>query len=145
MNGSLKIFFLIVSLTFISSCCTNVSKDKSDISTSGNVLKNPANIAINKSVVTATIEEILSDGKGSFKVKALITKVEEDTAYTNMAMEGETYVLVPNFQLDDEKRIMPDSEKNKKLSSLSKQEPGTDFKAVIFFENLNGWFIQEVL
>lgn len=145
MNGSLKIFFLIVSSTFIFSCCTNVSKDKSDVSTSGNVLKNPASIAINKSIVTAKIEKITIDEKGSFKVKALITKVEEDPAYTNMAMEGETYELVPNFQLDDEKRIMLDSEKNKKLSSLSKQNPGTDFKAVIFFEKLNGWLIQEVL
>lgn len=145
MNGSLKIFFLIFSLTFISSCCTDVSKDKSNVSTSGNVLKNPASIAINKSVVTAKVEEITIDEKGSFKVKALITKVEEDPAYTSMAIEGKTYELIPNFQLDDEKRIMPDSEKNKKLSSLSKQEPGTDFKAVIFFENLNGWFIQEVL
>jgi hypothetical protein len=145
MNSSIKVFFLIGLSILFSSCCNDISKDKSNASTSGNMLKGPAKVTINKSIVTATIEEILLDGKGSFKVKALITKVEEDPAYTNMAMEGETYVLVPNFQLDDEKRIMPDSEKNKKLSSLSKQEPGTDFKAVIFFENLNGWFIQEVL
>ncbi len=145
MNNSIKIFFLISSLTLLSSCCSNLSKDKSESLTSESMLKNPASVAINKSIVHATIKEILFDGKENFKIKALITNVEEDPAYSNMAVVDEIYDLIPNFQLDDDKKIIADSERNEKMKLLSKQKPGTEFKAVIFFENPRGWFVQEVL
>ena len=147
MNNSIKIFFLAGTALLLSSCCSNVSQDKTNLPNSERVLKNPTSISINKSIVTARVLEILSseNEKENFAVKASIIKVEEDSAYPNMAVEGEVYILVPNYQLDEEKKIMLDSEKNKKLSSLGKQKPGTEFKAVIFFENPRGWFIQQVL
>ncbi|MCK7516810.1 MAG: hypothetical protein MZV64_03360 [Ignavibacteriales bacterium] len=74
-------------------------------------------------------------------LKLLIINVEEDPSYPNLAIAGKTYNLIPNFQLDDNKKIISDSEKNKSLSFLSKQKTGYEFKAIIFFENLNGWFI----
>jgi hypothetical protein len=145
MNKSIKIFLALGLIILFSSCCTDVSKEKVSTSNSGNVLKNPASLAINKSIVSAKVEEILSNENGSFIVKALITKVEEDPAYPNLAMKGSTYNLIPNFQLDVDKKIISDSEKNKNLFSLAKQKAGYEFKAVIFFENLNGWFIQQVI
>lgn len=60
-------------------------------------------------------------------------------------MEGKTYNLIPNFQLDDDKKIIPNSERNKNLQLLAKRKTGYEFKAIIFFESLNGWFIQEVI
>ena len=145
MNNSIKIFFLIGSLTLLSSCCADVSKETVSVSNSGTILKNPTSLAINKSIVNAKVEEILSNGNGNFVVKVQIINVEEDPSYPNLAMKGKSYNLIPNFQLDDNKKIISDSEKNKNLSFLSKQKAGYEFKAIIFFENLNGWFIQEVI
>lgn len=145
MNNSIKIFLVLITITFFSSCCTDVSKEKVNISNSGNVLKNPTTLAINKSIIAAKVEEIFSNENGSFIVKALLINVEEDPAYPNLAMKGSTYNLIPNFQLDENKKIISDSEKNKDLFSLAKQKAGYEFKAIIFFENLNGWFIQEVI
>jgi len=145
MNKSIKIFFVLVLTTLFFSCCADVSKEKVNASNSGNALKNPTSLAINKSIVDAKVEEILSNENESFIVKVLITNVEEDPAYPNLAMKGSTYNLIPNFQLDEDKKIISDSEKNKNLFSLAKQKAGYEFKAVIFFENLNGWFIQEII
>lgn len=145
MNNSIKIFLVVVSITLLSSCCADVSKDKVNLSIPGNTLKNPTSIAINKSIIVAKVEEILSNENGSFVVKALITSVEEDPGYPNLAMKGKSYNLIPNFLLDDDKKIISNSEKNNDLFSLAKQKTGYEFKAIIFFENLNGWFIQEVM
>lgn len=145
MKNSIKIFLALISITLFSSCCTDVTKDKPNVSPSGNILKSPTSIAINKSIVTARIEEILSGENENFIIKALILKVEEDPNYPNLAMQGKTYNLIPNFQLGSDKRIISESEKNKNLISLSKQKAGYEFKAEIFFENLNGWFVQEVI
>jgi hypothetical protein len=145
MNNSIKIFFLLCSITYLSSCCADVTKEESNVSNSENNLKNPTSIAMNKSIVTARVDEILSDEKGNFTVRASIIKVEEDPSYPSLAMAGKSYNLIPNFRLDDNKKVITDSEINRNLSSLSKQKPGYEFKAVIFFENLNGWFIQEII
>lgn len=145
MKNSIKIFLALISITLFSSCCTDVTKDKSNVSPSGNILKSPTSVAINKSIVTARIEEILSGENENFIIKALILKVEEDPGYPNLAMQGKTYNLIPNFQLGSDKKIISESEKNKNLISLSKQKAGYEFKAEIFFENLNGWFVQEVI
>lgn len=145
MNNSIKIFLVVISIILLSSCCTDVSKDKVNLSIPGNTLKNPTSIAINKSIIVAKVEEIFSNENGSFVVKALITSVEEDPGYPSLAMQGKSYNLIPNFLLDDDKKIISNSEKNKDLFSLAKQKAGYEFKAIIFFENLNGWFIQEVM
>jgi len=145
MNNSIKIFLVLVSIIHLSSCCANVTKEKTNGLNSGKILKSPTAIAENKSIITARVEEIHLNENGSFIIKAFISKVEGDPSYPNLAMEGETYDLTPNFRLDDDKKIISDSEKNKNLSLLSKQKAGYEFKAVIFFENLDGWFIQEVI
>jgi hypothetical protein len=145
MNNLIKIFILLFSVTYLSSCCADVTTEKYNVSNSGNNLKNPTSIAVNKSIVTARVDEILSDENGNFTVRASIVKVEEDPSYPSLAMAGKSYNLIPNFQLDDNKKIISNSETNKNLSSLSKRKPGYEFKAVIFFENLNGWFIQEII
>ena len=113
MKNSIKIFLALVSITLFSSCCADVSKEKVNVSNSGNVLKNPTSLAINKSIVAARVEEILSSENGSFVVKALIINVEEDHYYPNLAVAGTTYTLIPSYQLDDNKKIISDSEKNK--------------------------------
>ena len=100
---------------------------------------------MNKSIIVAKVEEIFSNENGSFVVKALITSVEEDPGYPSLAMQGKSYNLIPNFLLDDDKKIISNSKKNRDLFSLAKQKAGNEFKAIIFFENLNGWFIQEVM
>lgn len=145
MKNIIKNLSVIIGIFLFSSCCSKVFNEKVDISNSKEVLKNPASLAINKSIVAARVEEILLSGDGNFVVKAYIIKVEEDSSYPNLAIEGKTYDLIPNFQLDDSKKIISDSERNKKLSFLSEQKIGYEFKAIIFFENLNGWFIQEVI
>lgn len=132
-------------MLLFSSCCTDILKEKSNAPNNGNVLKSPTTIAINKSVITARIEDIVRNENGNFMIKAFLVKVEEDPSYPNLAMAGRTYNLIPNFQLDGDKKIMSDSEKNKGLFTLSKLKSGDEFRAIIFFENLTGWFIQEVL
>lgn len=143
MNTPIKIFFVFSALLF-SACCTNVSKEKPELSNTGNPLKSPTSIAINKSIVNARIEEIFTSTNGNFIIKALIIEVQEDPSYPSIALTGQTYNLIPNFQLDENK-IKTDSEKNKKLNMLLNHSAGYEFKAVIFFENQIGWFIQEVL
>lgn len=145
MINSLKIFFVFVFIALLSSCCADVSNEKFNISNSRNTLKNPTSIAINKSTVTAKVEEILLNEKGNLVIKTLILKVEVDPSYPNLSTVGKIYNLTPNFVLDDEKKIILDSERNKNLSLLSKQNPGYEFKAIIFYDNSGGWLIQEVI
>lgn len=145
MKNSIKIFFSILPVILFSSCCTNVSKEQTSISNNGNVRPNPTSVVINKSIVNAKIEEIIKNENGDVVIKVLILYVEEDPAYPNLAIAGTTYNLAPNFQLDDEKKVIRDSDKNKNLLSLADQKPGYEFKAEIFFQNLNGWFIQDII
>jgi hypothetical protein len=145
VNTSIKNLFFIGLLAFLSSCCANVSEEKSDVSNSGTVLRSPTSIAINRSVVAAKVEEVFNSENGSYIVKALVTHVDEDPSYQSLAMPGRTYNLIPNFQLDENKKVIADSEKNKSLISISKLKEGDEFKAVIFFDNMNGWFIQNVI
>lgn len=145
MNIKIKIFFITVLGILYSSCCRNVSNENIKDSESNKIVKNPASLTINKSIVTAKIEGIDLSNDQSFAIKAYIIEVEEDPSYPSMAIAGKTYNLTPNFQLDEEKNIISDSERNKDLKLLSKKNVGTEFKASIFFDNANGWFIQEII
>lgn len=145
MNNPIKIFLLIISVTLFSACCTNVSKENPNLSNDGKKLTTPTQLAINKSAVTAAVQEVLSDAAGNFIVKALIVKVDDNPSYPSLAMEGKTYHLIPNFQLDESKNINPNSDVNKNLMKLASKKPGDSFSAIIFYENLSGWFIQEVI
>lgn len=145
MINIFKTFFLLLSIFLFSSCCTNVSKEKTAQLNSKDLVKNPTTVAVNKSIVTAKLLEISHAGSDSFVIKALLTKVEEDPSYPSMAIIGEVYEFRPNFNLDDNKNIILDSEKNAKLKSLSKMKKGDEFKAEVFFEGVTGWFIQDLV
>ena len=134
MKNSIKIFLLIGSLTLLSSCCADVSKETVNSSNSSTILKIPTSLAINKSIVAARVEEILSSENGSFVVKALIINVEDNPSYPSLAMNGKSYNLIPIFQLDDNKKIISDSEKNKSLNFLSNKKPVTNSKQSFFLK-----------
>lgn len=145
MKNSIKIFFSILLIILFSFCRTNVTKEQTHISSNGNIHQNPTSVAINKSIESAKIEEIIKNENGDVVIKAFILKVDEDPSYPSLAIAGTTYNLTPSFQLDEGKKIIRDSDKNKNLLLLTSQKPGYEFQAEIFFENLNGWFIQEVI
>ena len=140
-----KILFLLTTAVFLSACCKDVVKEDFNISRKENKPITPTSIAVNKSIVTAKLEDVLSGDNGIFIIGALLTKVEENPAYSSLAMANKIYFLIPNFQLDENKNLVTDSKKNQDLLWLVKQNIGYEFKAVIFFENLNGWFIEEVI
>ncbi len=137
----MKILILFVasfSLAFFS-CSSNVTKY--------NAVKNknliiPNFVGTNKSTVTVMVQEIYTQTNSDFIIKANIIKV--DSASGAAAIAGATYLLVPKFDLDDQKNIV-DSGDNKKLLNLAKLKSGDSFKAVISFSNYNGWFIDSVL
>ena len=132
------LFFVFASL-FIFSCSSNVTKN--NIS-KGRNFKIPNVVEINRSTVSAMVQEIYTQTNTDFIIKANIIKV--DSASGAAAIAGATYLLVPKFDLDDQKNIV-DSGDNKKLLNLAKLKSGDSFKAVISFSNYNGWFIDSVL
>lgn len=144
-NNLVKILFFLTAAVFYSACCTNLIKENSNVPGKENKSSNPTKVAINKSFVTAIIEDIISKDDGTRMVKAVITKVEENPAYPSFTMQGNVYNLIPNFQVDENNVLVADSDKNQKLQLLLKQSKGYEFKAVIFFENPHNWFIEEII
>ena len=144
-NNLVKILFFLTAALCYSACCTNMTKENSNVLMKGNKIPNPTNVGINKSFVSAIVENIYSNDDGTLMVKALITKVEDNPSYPSLAMQGSEYDLIPNFQVDENKTLATDSDKNQKLQLLLKQSKGYEFKAVIFFENPNRWFIEDII
>ena len=138
---------LIFSIISFSSCSSDVSRqDNTSVSKSQSQpqSKFPAKIAENQSIVTAEIEGIYVKDKNDFFIKARILKVYDNPLSLSFAIQGASYILIPSFQLDDKKHVMA-SDKNKSLSNLTKLKAGETFKAVIFYEQFKGWFIEKVL
>ncbi|MCL5029846.1 MAG: hypothetical protein M1480_12610 [Bacteroidetes bacterium] len=147
----MKYFELLLAaliLIVFSSCSYDVSKDQREAKTENVQIKTqtkyPARIQENQSTVLAEIEGVYGRSKEDFFIKARIIKVDENQAYSSMAIPGASYILVPSFQLDDKQKIMT-SEKNKSLFGLAKLRAGDTFKAIIFFEQFKGWYIDKVL
>ncbi len=145
MKNIIKLLAIFPSIVLFSSCCADVQKEQLNSTSNSKTLNNPASITINQSTVTARIEDVMISTNGGFVIKAFVSKVEENPAYQSIALPGRTYNLIPNFTLDESKKIIENDERNVKLMLLAKAKPGDEFKAVISFENYNGWFIQEVI
>jgi len=130
----------------LSSCYSNVSKNNtaSNNSSKGFQTELPAHTAVNQSIVTAEVEQIKIKNKNDFRIRAKILKVEENPAYLSIASVGASYVLVPNFQLGQNKNIMT-TDKNTRLLQLSELKVGETFNAIIFYEHNKGWLIDKVL
>lgn len=147
----MKYFELLftVSLLFVfSSCSYDVSKDQSETKTENVQTKAqprfPTAEQENQSTVLAEIEGVYGKSKEDFFIKARIIKVEDNTAQSSVAIPGASYLLIPGFQLDSKQKIIT-SDKNKGLLDLAKLRAGDTFKAVIFFKQFNGWYIEKVL
>ncbi len=138
--------FLAVFAFIIVSCSPDVSRQAGSGSGTQTISssKFPAHIAENKSTVTAEVEGVFIKDRTDFFIKARILKVEDNPAYLSLALQGASYILVPSFQFDDNKKIA-DSEKNKNLEGLTKLKVGDTFKAVIYYEQFYGWYIENVL
>lgn len=145
MKNIIKHLVIIPFVFLFSSCCADAQKEQLGNTLNSKILNTPASIAINQSLVTARTEEVLTNSSGGFVIKAFVTTVEENPSYQSIATAGKSYHLIPNFTLDESKKVIVNDERNKRLLSLSKSKPGENFKAIISFENLNGWFIQEVI
>lgn len=137
---SYSILFTILSIFLAAcSCPEELSREKDT------TLNSEPQIQINQSTVLTEVEDIYMNDEYNFILKVKVLEVEENPAYASMAIKGSVYNLIPNFQLDENKSVMKESEKNKSLSKLSKHKKGDRFKAIIFFEKLKGWFIQQAL
>jgi hypothetical protein len=130
----------------LSSCYSNVSKNNIDSNNSSNRshAELPAHTAVNQSIVSAEVEQIKIKNKNDFSIRAKILNVEKNSAYLSMASVGASYVLEPNFQLDDNKNIMT-TDKNIQLLMLSDIKVGKTFNAIIFYDQNRGWLIDKVL
>ncbi len=130
------------------SCSRNISKngDETKIGEgkSKNLPETQAAIRDNQSIVTAEVEGIYPGDKGDFFIKAKILKIEENPAYTSMAVQGASYVLVPSFQLDINSKVI-DNDRNRNLSKMKSLKAGDTFKAVIFYVQYKGWHIDKFL
>lgn len=147
MKFIIPIFIVVFAISFLS-CSSDVSKETESVQGSGTQTKEqskfPAHIAENKSTVTAEVEGVYIRDKTDFFIKARILKVEEDPAYLSLALQGASYILVPSFQLDNNKNVAG-SDKNKSLESLTKLRVGDTFKAIIYYQQYYGWFIEKTL
>lgn len=137
---------IIFSALLLSSCGSGKIQKSSGSSSPSETSQSelPAHIAENQSIVTAKVEQINSINKNDFTIKVKILKVKENPAYLSMAAVGATYILTPNYKLD-EKRDIIQTEENFKLLHLSSLNIGDTFKAVIFYEQDKGWLIGKVL
>ncbi len=132
------LFFVFASL-FIFSCSSNVTKNNIG---KGKNFKIPNVVEINRSTVSAMVQEIYTQTNTDFIIKANIIKVDSASGVT--AIAGASYLLVPKFETDDQKNIT-DTEGNTKLLNLAKLKSGDTFKAIISFSNFKGWYIDSVL
>jgi hypothetical protein len=132
--------FTILSI-FLAACSCPKEQSREKETT----LNSEPQIQINQSTILAEVEDIYLIDEYNFILKVRVLEVEENPAYASMAIKGSVYNLIPNFQLDENQKVMKESEKNKNLSGLSKVKRGDKFKAIIFFEKPKGWYIQEAL
>ncbi len=144
----ISVLLLFISTFIFTSCGTsNVTKEKtiqSKLDSVKVISRAPAAIQVNQSTVTAIVTSTNIKSPEDFQIKANILKVENTPAFHSMAIVGADYNLTPNFQLDDNKQIMS-SPKNEGLLSLTKLKAGDSFKAVIFYTQFKGWFIDRVI
>ncbi len=143
MKKLISFSVLLLSFHFFSCCTQPQVENKGGSSGQINIPPPPQDIAINRSTVTATIQDIMK-GDNGFTIRALISQVEDDGAYQSLATAGRTYTLTPLFYINDEGN-MPDNEKNRRFKTLLDKNAGDTFKAYIFFERMNGWFIQDLI
>ena len=139
MKSYIILFAIVFSFVLVSCTSTEQSTGKN------NTLNSEPQIQINQSTTLAEVEDIYVNDEYNFIIKVKVMEVEENPAYPSMAVNESVYNLIPNFQLDERKNVIKDSKKNMSLSKLSKLQKGDKFKAIIFFEKLKGWYIQEVL
>ncbi len=142
--------FLPVLILFISSCCSDVTKNKTDdkqIVINKTQPKTPTTIKQNQSIVTARVEEINFTEDDSYSIHAKIIEIKVNNAYESIAVKGSSYKLIPNFSLNENKKIDFDNyeEKNSNLLKLKKLKPGDEFNAIIFMGSDNNWYIQKVI
>ncbi len=139
------LLFSLILLTLLFGCC-NSKPINENIELNKNTNQNlsgPASIVQNLSIVTARIDQVLYKDETDYQLKVTVLVVEENDAYTSIAVSGSEYLLTPNFRYENEELMKSDvNESLKKLSKLSK---GKEFKAEISLENQKGWFIQKVL
>jgi hypothetical protein len=135
---------VIVASIIFSSCCSNVTKERGEVNIKDlQTQEKPTDIQINKSYITAEVDEIeIVDGT-DFIITANILEVEKSDAYQSMASPGTKYKLKPNYRLKEDKTIDKNSDENKKLMSLAELKKGDRFEAEISYEGLNGWVINE--
>ncbi|NWF88910.1 MAG: hypothetical protein HXY50_05535 [Ignavibacteriaceae bacterium] len=145
MNNLLKIVFFIILTFLFLGCCSDISKDNSNVKNNSIGLSNQTRVAFNRSFVTALVEDIIIGENGNKMVQAKILSVDENPAYQSLAIAGSVYNLIPNFEVDDNKAIKKQSKKNENLLSLLSNRKGYEFKAVISFKNLQGWILEEVI
>ncbi len=143
-------FVIPLLFLLLSSCCTNVSKNENagnGFSMKKSLQSPPTAIQENQSTVTAKVQEINLEDDNNYTIKAKILNVEENPAYTSMAVKESIYKLIPGYVLNDKNEIDFKSykEKNAGLLHLSKLKPGDEFKAIIFMGKNNSWYIQKVL
>lgn len=138
---------LLISALLVSSCCSSrecndKNEPKKDSTLSTPPLGGGQNVQVNRSNVSLELIDIYKSSSG-FVILAKVNSVKEDDSYPSLAVIGETYLLQPNYALD-EMGIMIENEKNKNLNSLTELKTGNRFSAVIFFELNKGWFIDNI-
>lgn len=144
------IISIIISVFVISffSCGPRVSKETSNERNPkvemNSQSKYPAHIAENQSTVTAEVEGVYVRDKTDFFIKARILDIENNPAYLSFALKGASYILVPAFQLDNNKNVK-NSAVNRGLENLTKLTVGETFKAIIYYQQFYGWYIEKVL
>ncbi len=146
MKFIIALFIALFAISFFS-CEPQTSKEaakEQNRNTNTNAqAKYPAHIAENQSIVTAEVEGVYVKDETDFFIKARILNIENDPAYLSLAIKGAGYILVPSFQMHNDK--VKDSSVNKGLESLTKLKVGDTFKAIIFYRQYYGWYIEKVL
>jgi hypothetical protein len=140
----LKIVSLLIFTVLAGGCCSNVSKGNENVGIINNQgQQNPASIKENISIVTGVIEEIYMKTEIDYILKLKINKADESAGYPSIAVSGSSYLLAPNFRIDDGSMI--DNDVNNGLKMLSKFKKGDKVKLEISFAYPQGWIIQKFL
>jgi hypothetical protein len=139
-----QLFVLLLVFSCIS-CSNDVSKENELNSEKPVTTKGPGQtLQINKSIVLAQVISKEVKDETDFSLKAKVLRVEKESSYESIAVEGDEYTFKPNFYYDENKNIS-NNERNNGLKELTKLKAGNEFIAEISLDQSLGWTINKVL
>lgn len=102
--------------------------------------ENKSTVTVNRTWFKAVVTELFLHNDSSYVLRVKITEISDEGKYPNLAVIGESYLLMPNFALAEDGTLLLNI-KNSALRAASGLKAGELFTGEMFFSQNKGWFL----